>query len=117
MIQTNATLTSVVGAGAGETFDGPPAAGAQKWAGEAGVYVRERRDRVTTAGGADRIIDRLMLVDRDDPEIDWRSGDVVAFTKDGVAQTGRVQLVQRPEVSDPDIPADVQTTRLTLEPA
>jgi hypothetical protein len=117
VIQTNATLTRVTGAGAGESFDGPAAAGPEKWAGEVGVYVRERRDRARALAGEARIIDRLVLVDRDDPAIDWRSGDVVTYTKDGVVQGGAVKAVQRPTVDDPDIPADLQTTRLTLEPA
>jgi hypothetical protein len=117
MLQSNATLTRVSGAAGAESFEGPAAAGPEKWAGSAPAYLRERRDRQRTAEGENRTIDRLLLVERRNPDLDWRSGDVVDFTKDGAAQTATVRLVERPTVDDPDIPGELQTTRLTLETA
>ena len=114
--QVNATLTKVAGATGGESYDGPPAAGPQKWAGEEDVYLRERRQRIVNAqGGVDIVLDRVLMVDRDvDPG--WAVGDVVTFTRrDGGVETGVVELVERPDISDPDIPAELITTRLTLQ--
>lgn len=116
LLQRNATLTLVETAGAGEAYDGPEPAGAQKWAGAADAYLRERRDRQELRGGGARIIDRVLLV-ASDLGVDWRSGDVVTFTKNGVEQTGTVKAVQMPTIDDPDVDQDVQTARLTLEPA
>jgi hypothetical protein len=116
MLQRNATLTHVEAAGAGEAYDGPEAAGAEKWTGATDAYLRERRDRQELRGGGARIIDRVLLVAAD-LGVDWRSGDVVTFTKNGVEQRGTVKAVQMPTVDDPDIDRDVQTARLTLEPA
>lgn len=115
--QTNATVTRVAGSSAGESFDGPAAAGPEKWAGDAGAYLRERRDRSTGPGGQARTLDRLLIVETADPVVDWRSGDTVEFTYRGEAQSATVRLVDRHDIDDPDIPPELQTTRLTLETA
>lgn len=112
--QTNATLTRVRGSGSGESYDDSDSApGAEKWAGQAEAYFRERRDRLFTGGGAeDRVLLAELIVATDDPAVDWRSGDYVDVD---VAGTRRVKLVERRQLDG--IPPDVQTTRLTLEPA
>jgi hypothetical protein len=117
--QVNATLTVVNAAGTGETYDGPSAAGAQKWAGAADVYLRERRARPQSAGGGDVRLETAILVDRDTPAIDWLVGDVVTFTRRGAvaAETRKVATVVRPDIADPDIPPDLVTVTLTLDAA
>lgn len=116
MLQRNATLTRVQSAGAGEAYDGPEAAGPDKWVGESDAYLRETRDRQELRAGGARVIDRVLLVPGD-LVVDWRSGDVVTFTKDGVDVSAPVKAVQKPTIDDPDVDVDVQTARLTLEPA
>lgn len=115
--QTNALLSRVEGPGVGEAFDGPPAAGVEKWAGGEAVYLRERRDRQRTAEAGAIVIDRLLLVDQD-VAIDWAVGDVVTFTRTGGdVETGTVQNIERPTIDDPDIAGELRTARLTLDPA
>lgn len=114
--QTNAQLLAVAGAGGAgnaEAYDGPAAAGAQKWAGQADAYLRERRDRLRQARGEDRAMIRELILDTEDPDIDWRSGDVVTYRRDGDDQdtTVAVKTVERRELDG----AGQQTTRLTLE--
>lgn len=116
--QTNARLSRVNGAGAGEAFDGPLAPGPEKWAGAEDVYLRERRDRQRTAERGAIVIDRILLVD-EDVGIDWAVGDVLTFRRTGgdADESGTVQNVERPTIDDPDIPADLRTARLTLDPS
>lgn len=114
--QVNAELTRVTGSTAGESFDGPGPLGPVKWDGSEGVYFRTRRDRQREQAGGDVILDRLLIVDATVP-IDWRIGDGVEFTKDGQGDTGTVRQVQRATIDDPDIPPELQTVRITLDPA
>lgn len=119
--QDNAELRGVAGASSGETYDGPGAAGAGKWAPGADavrVYLRETRNRQETQGGQARTIDRVLIVENA-VDVDWRSGDVVTFRRDGAGadEIATIRLVERRQVSDPDIDPDLQTTRLTLETA
>lgn len=111
--QRNATLTAVNSATGGEAFDGPPAAGAAKWAGQAGCYYRERRDRRRTAEGEDRIVSHELIVETQNPPIAWKSGDRVAFAFGAESLTGTVRLVERRRL--PQVPGPIETTRLTLE--
>lgn len=112
----NATLWAVTSAAAGESYDGPDV-GADKWAGAADAYLVEKRDRLETAAGGVRAIDRVLVVETA-LGIDWRSGDVVTFSRTGEGdETATVQLVERADTDDVDIPADVQTTTITLETA
>lgn len=114
--QTNAELTNVDGGSSTDDgFEGPAGRGANKWNGSASAYLRERRDRRQTAEGDDRVLDRVLIVENSEPAVDWQSGDFVDFVHGGDAQTGVVKLVERRDVSDPDIPPEFQTTRLTLE--
>lgn len=117
--QVNATLTLVQAATAGEAYDGPPAPGAQKWAGAASVYLRERRRRPQSAGGGDVRLETAVLVDRDTPAVDWLVGDVVTFARHGslTVETRTVATVARPDIDDPDIPPDLVTVTLMLDPA
>lgn len=117
MLQSNATLTKVSGASGGESFDGPAAAGPEKWAGSAPAYLRESRDRQLSAAGGDRVLVRSLIVQNDNPSIAWRSGDIAEITFAGDQLVVTVKLVERRAVTDPDIPPEVQTTRLTLEAA
>lgn len=112
--QTNVRLTKVDGSSTGEGFEGPEARGAQKWAGSVGAYLRERRERRRSGEGEDRVMDRLLIVENANPPIDWATGDWVDFERAGTPLTGRVELVDRREIDDADIPAELETTRLTL---
>lgn len=118
MIQTNATLRRAQEAGGGEAYDGPAAAGADKWAGVSDAYLRERRERTEAGALGARVIDRVLLVEHS-LAVDWRSGDVVTWRRTGsdVDETAIVQLVEKPEIDDPEIDDDVRTVRLTLEAA
>lgn len=113
--QANATVLAVAASSSGEAFDGPLGPGAEKWAGTADAYLRVRRDRTNSPAGGDRVVDRRLVVASSDPPVDWASGDWVTFTFDGDQETVRVELVEPYKIGDPDIPPEVQTTRLTLE--
>lgn len=121
--QVNITVTKVQAASSGEAYDGPPGPGAELWpAGAAAptrpnAYLRERRDRRQVAAGGDVIADRVIIADIGAPPIDWLVGQFVTFTRTGslVGETGKVKLVERPTIDDPDIPADLKTVRLTME--
>lgn len=112
-LQTNARLTRVQAAGAGESYDGPEPTGPDKYADAtgAGAYLRERRDRRQP----NVVKDRLLIVDHDTPAIEWKVGDTVTFARRGTVETGKVKLVETPDIDDPDIPAELRTVRLTLE--
>lgn len=116
--QVNATITRVNGAGGTDAAEGPPAAGPEKWAAPAGeqanAYYREVKQRSRTSEGDERFVERTLRVQSDEwPE--WEQGDVVAFTFRGLEQTGTVRLIDRAALDG--IPAELQTTRLTLEDA
>jgi hypothetical protein len=114
MLQTNSLLSVVYGAGDVESWDGP-GLGPEKWAGSVECYLREGRKWIQTVEGSDVVLDRVLLVEVEDPAVDWRIGDTVAYTKTGgILELGKVAIVQRPTIDDPDIPSDVITTRLTL---
>lgn len=116
--QTNATLTAVRPTRSGESFDGPAAAGPASWEGVEPVYLRERRDRRREAVAGDVVLDRVLIVDAD-VQIDWRVGHVVTFERHDQPgpEDGTVKLVERRTINDPDIPPELQTVRLTLDPA
>lgn len=120
--QRNGTLVKVTGPSSGESYDGPGVAGPDKWLPAvdevADVYLRETRDRVETAAGSDRTIDRVLVVDAA-VDVDWRSGDVVTWRPTGAAvdEVATVRLVQTPEIDDPEITDDMRGARLTLETA
>jgi hypothetical protein len=61
-------------------------------------------------------LDRLLLVDHGNPAIEFTVGDVVTFQRLGIGtqETAVVDIVQRPNIEDPDIPGDLITVRLTL---
>jgi hypothetical protein len=112
LLQRNATLTRVQGASGGESYDGPTE-GPEKWAGAADAYLRERRDYQASSAGAERRMLRQLVVETG-LGIDWRSGDRITFTGPAGEEAGTVELVEARSVDDPDIPPEVQTTRLTL---
>jgi hypothetical protein len=111
--QRNATLTKVQGAGSGESYDGP-SAGDPKWEAAAdqrpNAYYRERRDRKLSGAGANRVLDRIVIVEAGRPEVDWKSGDVISVETAKGAITGTVKLIEAPK-----IPGVAGTVRLTLE--
>lgn len=113
--QTNATLLKAEAAGAGESYEGPAGAGAEKWSGKADAYLRERRDRLRQARGEVRAMIRELIVDTNEPAIDWRSGDIVTFRREGddADTTVAIRTVERRALAG----AAHQTTRLTLEDA
>lgn len=120
----NATLTRISkrgGAGGNvESFDGPPKPGAaaELWAGEERVYYRERRTRQRTAAGEDRFVEGELLVDGDVTDrVELKAGQIIEFVRDGdpAATTRTVRMVERRRLAE--VPPDVQTDRLTFEPA
>lgn len=119
MLQRNARLIAVHAAGDGESYDGPAAAGAEKWTGQADAYVMEKRRWQQGAEGSDVLLDRLLLVDVGAPDVEYTVGDVVTFERLGVPgeETATVAIVQRPMIDDPEIPADLITVRLSLRAA
>lgn len=128
--QVNATVTKVAAAtgGAGgrdnwdETLaagapDEPAGAGAQKWAGTVAAFLEEKVDRVPGPNGVDVLERRRLHVDAADARaIGVDTDDVVTFTDPaGVQRTARVIVAAYAELAG--IPAELQTTRLELEPA
>lgn len=113
--QSNASLLRVQAAGAGESYEGPAGPGAEKWAGIAEAYFRERRDRQRQVRGEVRAMIRELILDTDEPAIDWRSGDIVTYraVADVADTTVAVKTVERRALPG----AAHQTTRLTLEDA
>lgn len=131
--QTNAMLTEIFGTVAGvgggapsaETWDDPdeatetpetPDEGASKWEGEVDAYYRERRDRVLGGqGGADdRTLMREVIFANGDVPSELDEGDTIVVVRaTGQEIRGRAKLVERRELAS--MPADVQTTRVTLE--
>lgn len=123
MLQSNARLLKVTRPSEGESYDGPAAPGPTLYeaatpAAAALVYLRESRQH-TQGAEANVKLDRLLLVDSGTPAVEWTTGDLVTFERLGVAgpETAAVDIVQRPMIADPEIPADLVTVRLTLRPA
>ncbi|MBN8867510.1 MAG: hypothetical protein J0H98_08145 [Solirubrobacterales bacterium] len=111
--QINATLLRVTSGAGSEDFDRDPDDGDEVWAGEEGVYYREKRER-TFGETSDILLRRTLIVPTG--LRDWAAGDVVTFRKViGGEQQGRVQMIEA--ASLPGLPDEVQTTRLTLEAA
>lgn len=71
--QTNATLVRVRAAGASEDYDQSAGTGAEKWTGRAGVYLRQRDERVTTGQSSSVVIARALIVP--DLPVTWEEGD------------------------------------------
>jgi len=108
--QSNATLTSVLVAGAAEDYDQPSTPGAEKWAGRERVYLAERSDRVEEGDTTQIVVTRWVVVDGA-MRIDWVQGDRLVVKRDGDAEvTVSVRAVERHR--QPGLPS---TTRLTLE--
>lgn len=117
-VETNATLTEVRGGGSSEEPGSRRAAGADaaKFAGEARVYYREKRERVTSGQGSDVIVRRTLIVDSREG-IDWHDGDEVDFTPDDRPPAkGTVQTIEAAQ-SRPYAGSGVETTRVELDPA
>lgn len=119
--QTNAKLLKVAGVAVtgGESYDAPSAAGADKWAGDVDVYIRDRRNSRKSGDGEDIVLERTVIVDGGDPPVDWRVGDTITVqrTGDAAPSTAKVEVVDRSAIDDPDIPPDLKTFRLHLTPA
>lgn len=123
--QVNATLTRVQARSTpGEAVDGPPAPGPDKWTSTIdapNIYLRERRRRRrgTTGQLGDVYIERTLIVEIDNPPVDWRTGDIVTFRYPSTAPAtvGTIEDVHRPSITGGGIPRDLQTCRLTLQPA
>jgi hypothetical protein len=116
-LQTNAVLTAVRGADvSGDDWDDVDQVGTAVWSGGAYVYLTETEDRVRTQTTQDVLIRRTLLVDPQDPPVDWQQGYTVTLTRrDGTTFTGVVQGVAR-SVAPPGYEI-VATKQLILRPA
>jgi hypothetical protein len=108
--QTNATLTLVEAAGVSEDFDRPAGAGAQKWTGRAGVYLRQREERVTQGDRSSVVISRALIVPAS-LGIDWSEGDQLTLNR----PTRAPETVIVRGVEPFTHPTAVGETRLVLE--
>lgn len=107
--QTNATLTAVHAAGASEDFDQAAGAGAEKWTGRVGVYLRQRDERVPTGQTSSVVISRALIVPAS-LRVDWTEGDALTLETTAGDQTATVRGVEPfPH------PTAVGETRLVLE--
>lgn len=115
--QTNAVLSAVALATSAESYEGPQTAGTSVWRGTAAVYVQDKRRNVSAAEGADVLLDTFVIVDQAAPAVDWRVGHLLTFTRSGAsAETRKVETVERAAIDDDEIPAELKTIRLGLEP-
>lgn len=123
--QVNATLTHVAGAGEGggtlgdfghAEAGGPVAPGASKWTGILAAYYSEKTVVVAGADGPDQLLQRTLIIDTGDVADLIDTDDVLTFALDGGApQTGTAAMISRARLAG--IPAELQTTRLTLADA
>lgn len=94
---SNARLLRVQEAGVGDTYEtgGSPAAGAERWAGDAGCWLEEKRQRDLEGGNANVYVWRSLVVAAD-LGVAFADGDVVTFRRDGEvdAETGAVQAIE-----------------------
>lgn len=109
--QTNCELIAVHGAGGSEDFDRAPGAGAAKWTGRSGAYLRQREERVTTGTASSIVITRSLIVEAGLP-VDWSEGDVLTITGPAGTQTPIVRGIE--PFTHPTAPGE---TRLVLENA
>lgn len=109
--QVNATLTQVRAPALAEDENLPAAPGAIKFTGAEGVYYQERSTLVASAEAASNVISGLLIVPT--TSLTYDRGDTVTFTTSTGTRVGIVRDIERKEL--PGVPADIQTTRLTLE--
>ena len=116
-LQTNAVLTADRGPEAsGDDWDDSDTPGAAVWSGGAHVYLTEQEDRVRSQQSQDVLIRRTLLVDPQDPPVDWQQSYVVQITRrDGTTFTGTVEGVARSTA--PPGYETVATRQLILRPA
>lgn len=118
--QSNATITAVRGHGKRDDWDRNQGgeAGPYKWEGAARAYYREATDRDRTGAAVDVSVRRELIVDTADVDaMTVDTDDVLEFTVDGEAgaRTGTPQAIRRARLDG--IPAALQTSKLTLDPA
>lgn len=104
--QTNATLVAVHAAGASEDFDQAAGAGAEKWTGRVGVYLRQREERVTTGHASSVVVSRALIVPGE-LRVVWEEGDRLDLADGRSAIVRGVEPFTHPTVAS--------ETRLVLE--
>ncbi len=87
------------------------------WTGSRRAYLREKRREVREGGASSFLVERTLIVALGAPEVDWAREQVVTFLRDQAAapESAAVRDIERSSL--PGVPAALQTTRLTLEPA
>lgn len=111
--QVNARLESVAGVAFLEDYDRPEVDEARWAEAEPGLnaYYQEKRRWQSGAAGQDHVLSRSLIVpERIAAAARFAAGDVVGFTFEGAALTGKVSDVERRTL--PGHP--LQSTRLTL---
>lgn len=114
MLQTNATLIEIVGAGTGDDWDVPASAGAVKWTGRIPAYYREKADRVPSpAGGVDVLTRRTVWVDTTSLDgVNLDTDDLITLERRGGLLTSPARTIAASYLEDA---LEVATTRIDLE--
>lgn len=90
---SNARLLAVNQAGGGDGYNAPSGAGAEKWAGDVGVWYEVKRQLSTGQAGQNVVVWRTVVV-RQELAIAWEEGDVLTFQPSGQPEaSGSVQAV------------------------
>lgn len=117
MLQVNAHVTAIHGAGTADDWDRAGGPGAEKWAGRAPAYYQEKIDRVRGAGDAvDVLTRRTLYVDTAEADaMALDTDDVITLELDrGPAVQAKALLIARAALDGFDA---VATTRIELEAA
>lgn len=89
LAHTNATLTKVAAAGSTDSYEGAPAAGAQKWAGSEQVWVADDEQVQEAAGERNVLSITRMRVDAR-LGVAFELGDLVTYSFAGAVHTREV---------------------------
>lgn len=115
--QINAQLLKVAASGTTPDWDSPDSEGDAKFEGEAPAYYKEKRERsrgpaAGSTAAEDLLKRRWLIVDPEEPRIQFEEGDVVTFVYRGTERTGRVDVIEERDL--PNSPV-IGSIRLTLQ--
>lgn len=102
-VERTQAVAGVTG-GYSEDYDRPATVGDaitgdDVWTGFARAYYMESREREGFGGsGNNMLLRRSMIVESDDPSIDFEEGDIVSFNFRGTERTAKVQAVEEREL-------------------